>query len=225
MSVEKSFLAVTLLQQDNHMRKTIRRGATLALVFGGVFTLGNVGFGGDSEAKQPAALGVLLNQSESGVTVSAVMPGAPAARAGLRVGDEIRSVDDRRIRTTQELTESIREHRSGSQVDLLILRNGEREIVKATLASDESVFGKRDRQNRGSNAFSYRAISGPAIENEQTLSQELGALHQQISRLQRQIEVLQSRQNERLSEKQSVQGQDWGWNGRGNHNDDPLLFQ
>ena len=78
------------------------------------------------DAQHHAALGISMSDSEGHVRVIAVMPGSPAARAGLQVGDEIRAVGDQRIRTAQGLTEEIEEQQPGATVELSIRRNGER---------------------------------------------------------------------------------------------------
>ena len=106
----------------------------------------------DDHVHHHAALGVLIGNSQDGVSVVGIIPGSPAELAGLRVGDVIRGVGDQRIRTTQGLTEEIREYTPGSAIDLSIRRDGERRIVTATLASQESTFGNRHQANRMPNS-------------------------------------------------------------------------
>ncbi len=94
-------------------------------------------------AQHHAALGVSLREADGHVTVIAVLPGSPAARAGLQAGDVIRYVGDQRIATAQGLAEEIGEYRPGSQVELSIRRNGEKQTVSARLGSRQSAM--RDR--------------------------------------------------------------------------------
>jgi serine protease DegQ len=49
-------------------------------------------------------LGVELADSERGVEVTAVLAGSPAARAGLRIGDRIRSFQGKEVRTCADVT-------------------------------------------------------------------------------------------------------------------------
>ena len=65
------------------------------------------------DAEHHAALGISMVEKDGHVRVAAVMPGSPAARAGLQVDDEIRAVGDQRIRTTDGLTEEISEQQPG----------------------------------------------------------------------------------------------------------------
>ncbi len=108
----------------------------------------NPGSDSDDHVRHHAALGVLIGTSTDGVSVVGIIPGSPAALAGLRVGDVIRQVGDQRIGTTQGLNEEIRQYQPGSPVDLTIRRNGERRIVRATLASQESASPSRHQVNR-----------------------------------------------------------------------------
>jgi hypothetical protein len=198
---------------------------------------------GSDEVRHHATLGMLISKSEDGVHIVGVMPGSPADHAGLRVGDEIRYVGDERIRTTQGLTEEVRKYKPGSQVDLSIRRNGERQIVKAKLSSGDLTVGDGDRSsqtpngqngrsanrgdgqaNRSRGSYSYAPNSRQSADSQQA-SQQIRALQQQISRLQQEIDNLQRNQNSRLSRQQEIQNPNWGWNGHGTMDDDPALFQ
>lgn len=118
----------------------------------------------DDHVHHHAALGVLIGNSQDGVSVVGIIPGSPAALAGLRVGDVIHGVGDQRIRTTQELTEEIREYHPGSAIDLSVRRDGERRVVSATLASQESTLRNRHQRIR-------------------TLQQQVARLQQELDRL------------------------------------------
>lgn len=152
----------------------------------------------DDDALHHAALGVSLEEYKGHVRVIAVMPGSPAAKAGLRVGDEIRAVGDQKIRTTDGLVEEIGEYQPGRQIGLSIRRNGERQTLTARLASTQELSkagwnrDQQDNQRRGT-TFSYR----PGGELEQQFSEHIRALRQQISRLQEEVDELQASQGNR----------------------------
>jgi len=197
--------------------------------------------GGDDSVRHHGALGVLLSTSEDAVTVVGVIPGSPAERAGLRLGDEIRYVDDQRIRTTQELIDEIRESKPGADVDLLIRRNGRRQIVTANLANQESVFGSRDLPaNTGAGRSSGLADRGNQQTNrtQRTITASNGPnggnihdLHQQVLTLRRQVYQQQQQLNElrnsrTVGTRQGFDFQDW-WerSHHGEADNDPALFQ
>ncbi len=174
----------------------------------------------DDNVQHHAALGVSLNESDGHVRVIAVAPGGPAAKAGLRVGDEIRYVGDERIRTAQGLAEEIADYHPGEKVDLSIRRNGERQTVQAQLASRETAFrsmnqnqnddqgaarsnrnGQANRSDmqanrsgmqasRGRNAYSYGPNDDQSERNQHL--QHLHQLQQQVWQLQQEINSLQA---------------------------------
>lgn len=181
---------------------------------------------GDDSVRHHAALGVLLSKSADGVTVVGVIPGSPAERAGMHLGDEIRFVDDRRIRTTQELTDEIREFKPGTQVEVTIRRNGRRQIVTASLASAESTFGNDAGllANPGPVANSNTQIPnhGQPRDPQQVLNQRIRSLERQIYRMQQRINALQSSGN---SNEAANSDDWWGRVRRGETDNDPALFQ
>ncbi len=170
----------------------------------------------DDNAHHHAVLGVSLSESDGRVKVIAVMPGGPAARAGLQVGDQIRYVGDQRIVTAQGLADEISDYRPGSQVELAIRRNGEKQTVTARLGSPQFTSGNRDRGNqngdlnqqdnrqanrdlrdgRGRTAYSYRAANQPDSGSQAQLSQKLREMQRQLSQLQQQLNDLQSSSSE-----------------------------
>jgi C-terminal processing protease CtpA/Prc len=88
-----------------------------------------------------------LNYNGSGVLVSRVIPGSPAAKAGLRRGDVIVRVGSRNVDSHDELSELVRTSPSGRTVDVQIVRDGRRDVLSVTLESrddEELGFGDRD---------------------------------------------------------------------------------
>jgi putative serine protease PepD len=70
---------------------------------------------------------------------TAVTPGGPAARAGLRAGDVVVAADGERITSPEELIVAIRKHAPGDRLRLTYLRGGQRHTTTVTLGSARSV--------------------------------------------------------------------------------------
>jgi putative serine protease PepD len=73
-----------------------------------------------------------------GATIRDVVPGGPAAKAGLQVGDVVTKVDDRRVTDADSLIVAVRSHDPGSTVTLTITRGGATKTLKATLGTSAS---------------------------------------------------------------------------------------
>ncbi len=69
----------------------------------------------------------------SGALVSGVQPGSPAARAGLRQGDVIVSLDGEKLADNNSLRNRIAGTKPGSKVAVEVLRDGRKETLYATL--------------------------------------------------------------------------------------------
>ena len=67
------------------------------------------------------------HQSQSGITISNVVAGSPAERAGLKVGDTIVSVDGKQVKNGDELVSDIAGRKPGAKVALGYFRNGKKE--------------------------------------------------------------------------------------------------
>ncbi len=77
----------------------------------------------------------------AGAMVEDVTPGSPAARAGLKAGDVIRSLDGRPVASKDELTSAIASRDPGTVVHVGILRDGKSETVTVTLGSRPANLG------------------------------------------------------------------------------------
>ncbi|MCI0436985.1 MAG: M20/M25/M40 family metallo-hydrolase [Gemmatimonadetes bacterium] len=72
---------------------------------------------------------------ERGVKLSGVTPDSPADRAGIRAGDVIVGLGAYEITDLQGMTDALRAHRPGDEVEVRLLRNGERIAARVTLGN------------------------------------------------------------------------------------------
>lgn len=82
-----------------------------------------------------------LNTEETeGIYVGSVLEGSGAAKAGLKEGDIIKSVDDIKISKFSDLSGYLRSKRPDDQVSLTILRNKDQLIIPVTLTKNSSYM-------------------------------------------------------------------------------------
>jgi len=63
-----------------------------------------------------------------------VRPGSPADQSGVRAGDLIVKFADMDVKTLEDLTFALQHRRAGDRVDVLIVRDGRKRRLQATLA-------------------------------------------------------------------------------------------
>lgn len=68
-----------------------------------------------------------------GVIVAAVMPGSPAAKAGLREADVIAEVDKKKLSNVQDLGNIVKKHKVGDTLMMRIYRGGQYQFVTVKL--------------------------------------------------------------------------------------------
>ena len=91
-------------------------------------------------------LGVVLSQttrfrkgekkerkSKEGVTITSVIDGSPASKAGLQEGDVVVKVDDEDVEEVNEFVEYIKGKKPGDEVKLVVLRDGDSKRIKVEL--------------------------------------------------------------------------------------------
>lgn len=67
-------------------------------------------------------LGIVMGLGGDGVPVEEVVPGSPAAKAGLRAGDLVTALDGQEIRRGQELQLALARRKAGDSVELTVAR-------------------------------------------------------------------------------------------------------
>ena len=89
-------------------------------------------------------LGVAFVMVEDGAEVGIVVPGSPADEAGVRVGDIITRVDGNRVTEDRPLDQHILRYSPGDEIQLTILRSGDRERITVRLGSQAERFPGRE---------------------------------------------------------------------------------
>jgi serine protease Do len=79
----------------------------------------------------------------SGVTISNVVGNGPAAKAGVQVGDTITAVDNKPVKTGDELVADIAGRKPGTKVVLGVIRSGKKMDIPVTVADRQKLFGAR----------------------------------------------------------------------------------
>ena len=86
---------------------------------------------------------------KDGVMVSAVQPGGPAERAGLRPGDIITTIDGRSIKDGDDLVNDIAARRPGSNARLGYIREGRQADATVTIGDRDKVFAEQASVQEG----------------------------------------------------------------------------
>lgn len=88
---------------------------------------------GSATIALPPARAQRLGQ-ETGLRVVEVVPGSPAARAGIRIGDVVISANGAKVHTAQDLQKLMLSLRAGSRLSVTLMRNGALVDVVASLS-------------------------------------------------------------------------------------------
>lgn len=102
---------------------------------------------------------------QSGITISSVVPGSPADRAGLKVGDTIVSVDGKGIKNGDELVSDIASRKPGAKVNLGYIRDGKKEEAAVTVADRAKLFASRlgEEEEGGESAAPKQSKFGATV--------------------------------------------------------------
>lgn len=93
---------------------------------------------GVEDVNDDRARGLKL-KDDRGAYITSVMPGTPAAKAGIQVGDVILEFNGQRVEDKEQLIHMVRETPAGKQAKISLWRNGATMMVVATVASHKMV--------------------------------------------------------------------------------------
>ena len=121
----------------------------------------------------PGWLGVMLDPESEQPLVIEVVPGSPAEKAGIRVGDRILAIDDMAVPTVDDLLREVGKREAGSKVKVKVRRDEAERVLEVVLAarpSDLPAPAERDaaRTTRpGTEAAPPDARPAPQEQREQ----------------------------------------------------------
>ena len=88
-----------------------------------------------------AMLGVTTDEVENGVKIQAITKQSAAEKSGLKEGDIITRVNDRKIESPDDLSDAIQDHKPGEKVTITYLRDKKEQKVTAELGKWKGVSG------------------------------------------------------------------------------------
>jgi S1-C subfamily serine protease len=94
-----------------------------------------LGIAGEVLRLRPSAVRDSGSIAPTGVAVVQVVPGSPAARAGIQTRDVIVALDDEQIRTVDDMHRFLTRARVGATVRVGVLRGSQRVELRATLSA------------------------------------------------------------------------------------------
>jgi serine protease Do len=83
---------------------------------------------------------------KNGVTISEVVSGKPAEKAGLQAGDTITAVNGKSVKSGDELVSIISQVKPGNKVDLTYIRNGQQKQASVSVEDRAKLFPDRTEE-------------------------------------------------------------------------------
>lgn len=143
---------------------------------------------GQTSDGRPAGLGVSVVDADRGVRVREVWPDSPAAQAGIRRGDEILAVENRRVSSSEELAAAVRRLRPGTRVELRVSSDGQDRTIAARLETRREALDRMAQQERF-----FRG--GPPPWGGDQVLEHVNALERQLRQMRREIDDLRAMLN------------------------------
>ena len=112
----------------------------MALALVGVSTWTALGRADDDAKKKPTEgqtgfLGVMLDESADAPTINGFADNSPAEKAGLKSGDVIVKIQDKPVKSLEELMEIMKTTKPGDKLAVTVKRDGKEQTVNVTLGT------------------------------------------------------------------------------------------
>ncbi|MHB8468310.1 MAG: S1C family serine protease [Gaiellaceae bacterium] len=129
------------IQTDANSTSSNNAGVGFALAIDGVKQVADTLIAGGKV--QHAYLGVSVGDvsAGSGAQIECIVPGSPAAGAGLKAGDIVTAIGSTAIANADDLTASMSAHQPGDKVTFTVTRNGSTKTIDVTLGTRPSGSG------------------------------------------------------------------------------------
>jgi membrane-associated protease RseP (regulator of RpoE activity) len=115
-------------------------------------------------------LGIRMDESEDGAVVLAdVVENLPAAKAGLRAGDELVSIDGKAIEKPSDVRDAIKEKNPGDKVAIVVRRDGEEKTFEVALEAWNQKALMRGQEEQWTD---FREALGAAGADTRRLAEE-----------------------------------------------------
>ena len=92
-----------------------------------------------SEDANRAMLGVVTEKTDEGLEIQDITKESAAEKAGLKEGDYITKIDDKKVESPDELSEAIKKHKPGDKVTVTYLRDKKEQKATAELTKWKGV--------------------------------------------------------------------------------------
>lgn len=109
-------------------------------------------------SENKAMLGVTTDEVENGVKIQSITKQSAAEKSGLKEGDIITKVDDKKIETPDDLSDIIQDHKPGDKVTVTFIRDKKEQKVTAELGKWKGVGSYS--YSDGSNNFHIEGLEG-----------------------------------------------------------------
>src|SRR5688572_11729711 len=120
-----------------------------------------------STGENRAMLGVSTDQADEGVEIQSVTEESAAEKAGLKKGDIIKAIDDKKIETPDDLSETIGDHKPGDKVSVKFLRDKKDQKVTVELGKWKGVtafsIGENGNFNMNFDQMMPKAYTVPRV--------------------------------------------------------------
>jgi len=107
-----------------------------------------------------------------GVTISEVVAGKPADKAGLQQGDTITSVNGKPVKTGDELVSIISAVKPGNKVDIVYIRNGQTKQASVGVEDRAKLFPERNSEETSASADDTTSKSSKLGVSVRSMTQE-----------------------------------------------------